>query len=484
MDQAIRFILNGEPQTVSGVPPATTVLEWLRARALPGTKEGCAEGDCGACTVAVGVPEGGALAWRALNACIMPLPTLHGTAVTTVEGLGPELHPVQRAMADLHGSQCGFCTPGFVMSLWCRPPGAAADRQATEDRLAGNLCRCTGYGPILAAAETSADAADRVRDTAADAALAAALPATGLHYEAGGRRFVAPLDEPSFAAYAAEHPEATILSGATDVGLWITKRLFDPPTVLWTGRVAAFRRIEVQGDTLTVGAGVTHADFATAVGPLSPALAELMRRFGGLQVRNAGTVGGNIANGSPIGDLPPALIAAGATLELGHRDGGRRLPLEDYFIAYGRQDRRPGEYVRAVHVPLGGLERLSCHKISKRFDSDISAVLGCFMLRLEGGVVAEARLAYGGMAGTPKRAGAAEAALTGRAYDEAAVADAWVALASDFAPLSDQRASAAYRMRVAQNLLRRDLLERTRPGVPTRLAGSAVERVAGGRAAA
>lgn len=485
MASTIRLVLNGEPLEVAGVAPTTTLLEWLRARALTGTKEGCAEGDCGACTVALRTPAGagGGLATRAVNACIMPLPMAHGAHVVTVEGIGtPERpHPVQRAMADGHASQCGFCTPGFVMSLWAREAGQPADRQASEERLAGNLCRCTGYGPILEAARASAGEADRLRReaAAADAAQAAALAAAGpLDYVAGGQRFAAPEDEATFAALLSEAPEATVVSGATDVGLWITKRLFDPPFILSTGRVRALQALHVADGALVVGAAVTHAAFAAAVAAHCPALADLMRRFGGLQVRNAGTVGGNIANGSPVGDLPPALIAVGARLELGHRHGGRSLPLEDYFLGYGRQDRRPGEYVRAVHVPLAGLARLSCHKVSKRFDSDISAVLGCFALTVDDGCVVEARLAFGGMAETPRRAAAAEAALTGRRYDAGAVAAAAQALASDFAPLTDLRASAEYRLTVAGNLLRRDHLERTDPQTPTRLAGAAAARVA------
>ncbi|UOM33391.1 xanthine dehydrogenase small subunit [Acuticoccus sp. I52.16.1] len=460
---AIAFTLNGAAHTVCDLAPTTTLLEYLRGRGLTGTKEGCAEGDCGSCTVAVRDSSG---TMRAINACIMLLPMAHGTAITTVEGV--ENHPIQRQMADRHASQCGFCTPGFVMSLWARQPGEPADRQATTDRLAGNLCRCTGYGPILDAAEAAAAEVDGRPVPASPPP-----PAPGaLDYTAGGRRYIAPTTEAALAEAIAAHPDATVLSGATDVGLWVTKQLFDPPTIVSTRNVADLSGIETRGDTLVVGAGVRLAAFARHVAE-TKGIAELMRRFGGLQVRNAGTVGGNIANGSPIGDLPPALIAAGATLELGHPGGRRTLPLEDYFIAYGKQDRRPGEYVRAVHVPLPGLARLACHKVSKRFDSDITAVLGCFALTLEGDTVVDARLAFGGMAATPKRARAAEAALTGAPYTAETVARAAAALGDDFAPLSDQRASAAYRLAVARNLLTRDFLERTAPGVATRLARAA-----------
>lgn len=458
--------------------PTTTLHAALRAEGLTGTKEGCAEGDCGACTVMVARPRGGRLDRRAVNACIMPLAMVHGAAVTTVEGLGGD-HPVQREMVTRHASQCGFCTPGFVMSLAARPVGAPADRQALEDRLAGNLCRCTGYGPIVEAGTAAAADADALADEAADAALAAELGAIGpLDMSVAGQRAIAPREEAGFAAAVAEHPDATIISGATDVGLWITKRLFMPETAIFAGEVDALRTIAVEGDRLVVGAAVTNQALADAVAPHSAELAELLRRFGGLQVRNAGTVGGNIANGSPIGDLPPALIAAGATLTLGHADGARSMALEAFFVDYGRQDRRPGEYVRHVSVPLAGLRALSCHKVSKRFDSDITAVLGCFMVRVVDGRVAEARLAFGGMAGTPKRALAAEAALLEAPYTEAAVSEAARALEDDFSPLTDLRASAAYRLAVARNLLRRDFIERTQPGVATRLAGAAGAEVA------
>ncbi|MCF3933562.1 xanthine dehydrogenase small subunit [Acuticoccus sp. M5D2P5] len=478
--ETITFFLNGERVDIADMPPTTTLLEWLRARGLTGAKEGCAEGDCGACTVAVRRPDGAGLATRAVNACIMALPMAHGADIVTIEGIAADgaPHPIQREMADRHASQCGFCTPGIVMALWSREAGAPADRQAVEDRLAGNLCRCTGYGPILEAAEASAAAADALGDPVADAARADALAAIPpLDYRADDRRFLAPDTEAAFADALADAPDATILSGATDFGLWITKRLFDPPMILSTARLDALKTIEREGDQLVVGAALPLAAFAAAVLAPWPQLGEMMRRFGGMQVRNAGTVGGNIANGSPIGDLPPALIAAGATLELGHRDGPRRLPLEEYFIAYGQQDRQPGEYVRRVLIPLAGLDRLSCHKVSKRFDSDITAILGCFALTLEVGVVAEARLAFGGMAGTPKRALATEAALVGKIYDRESVASAASALAEDFQPMSDQRASAAYRLAVAKNLLMRDVVERTAPETVTRLAGRAAERI-------
>ena len=480
MSDAIRLLLNGAPVEVRDAPPTTTLLDWLRYdRRLTGTKEGCAEGDCGACTVAVReIGPDDRLRTLPVNACIQLLPMMHGREVVTVEALAApdgRLHPVQQALAEGHGSQCGFCTPGFVMSLWCGyRRGAPTDRESVEDRLAGNLCRCTGYGPILAAAGAAA-ALPGPDWEEADAAAAARLRALGgaghLDYRAGGRRFLAPTTLDAFADLAAELPGATILGGATDVGLWVTKRLFDPETILWAGRVAELREMRAADGALTIGAAVTYAEAAARIAALHPDFGELIRRIGAAQVRAAGTIGGNIANGSPIGDTPPALIAASATLILRHGRARREIPLEAFFLDYGKQDRAPGEFVAGVRLPIpDGPSRLGCHKLSKRFDQDITAVLGCFDVETEKGVVTAARLAYGGMAGVPKRARAAEAALTGQAWTEATVRRAMAALAEDFAPLSDMRASAGYRLRAAQNLLLRHFIERTQPGTATRLA--------------
>ncbi|TVQ54228.1 MAG: xanthine dehydrogenase small subunit [Rhodobacteraceae bacterium] len=479
MDDAIRFALNGAPVAVRGVRPTTTLLDWLReTRGLKGTKEGCAEGDCGACTVAVReVGPDGRLRTVPINACIQLLPMMHGRDVVTVEALaGPDgaLSPVQQAMAELHGSQCGFCTPGFVMTLWAaRRAGLAPEPAAVAEALAGNLCRCTGYGPILAAAARSLSQPVAPWEET-DAAVAERLSALGadgpLDYAAEGRRFLAPTDLDALADLAAALPEATLVSGATDVGLWVTKALFDPETIIWTGRVAEMKAIRREGDALLIGAGATYAEALAEIEAPYPDIGALIRRIGGGQVRAAGAVGANIANGSPIGDMPPALIAAGARLLLRHGSARREMPLEAFFLDYRKQDRRPGEIVEAVRLPLPAEPgRLRCHKVSKRFDQDITAVLGCFDVAVEGGVVASARLAYGGMAGVPKRAAAAEAALVGRPWTEESVRAAMIALERDFAPLTDMRASAAYRMTVARNLLMRHFIETTQPHVETRL---------------
>ncbi|QJE71748.1 xanthine dehydrogenase small subunit [Aerophototrophica crusticola] len=478
MRNEVRFLLGDEPVTLTGVDPTTTLLDWLRdQRRRTGTKEGCAEGDCGACTVAVGKPVDGGIEYEAVNACIRFLPTLDGTRVLTVEDLAKDgtLHPAQQAMVDCHGSQCGFCTPGFVMSLWVLHQDGPASPQRVDDALAGNLCRCTGYRPIADAAQKMAELPAPPRDeTAALARLQAWADGQTLDVSANGQRFVAPTTLDEFCDLAAAHPDACILSGGTDVGLWVTKQLKRLGTVIYTGKVAGLDAITDAGDHLRIGAAVTYTQAQDALAALYPDMGELVRRIGGQQVRNMGTIGGNVANGSPIGDTPPALIAAGAGLELRLGRGVRVIPLERFFLDYRKQDRWPGEVVTAILLPKpapGSLFR--AYKVSKRFDQDISAVCGAFSIQLDGGVVRAARLAYGGMAGVPKRAANAEAVLVGRPWDEAAVRDAMAALAQDFTPMSDMRASAAYRAKVAANLLYRCWLE-TAAALPMRLTGREV----------
>lgn len=434
----VAFTLNGTPVRLDGVAPTRTLLDWLREeRGLCGTKEGCNEGDCGACTVMV-TDAGGA---RALNACILFLPQVHGKAVRTVEGIaGPNgaLHPVQAAMIDHHGSQCGFCTPGFVVAMAAAHLNGRTDH---ADQIAGNLCRCTGYAPILRAAKAAegAPVPEWMRD------------APPVVEGAGAFR---PQSADELADWYAAHPEATLIAGATDVGLWVTKQLRDLSPVAFLNGVTDLQRIEQDGDTLRVGAGVTISALWEAMKSLHPSFAELLRRYASVQVRNAATIGGNIANGSPIGDGPPALIALGATLHLRRGNERRAMPLEDFFLDYRKQDRRPGEFVEAVTFPATA-PSLRCYKLSKRFDQDISAVCGCFNVTVEGGRVTAARIAFGGMAGTPKRAKVVEAALLGKPWSEGTVIAAKAALAQDFTPLSDMRASAAYRLTTAANMLTR-----------------------------
>jgi xanthine dehydrogenase small subunit len=412
--------------------------------------------------------EAGKVRFRAVNACILFAPMLDGRALFTVESLkrampGKEgaLHPVQQALVDHHGSQCGFCTPGFVMSLYAHQrDGAATDSQSLKDALAGNLCRCTGYGPILAAGRTMGPDAEGVDGLAA--ALAAIQPTDGLELMHNARRYLAPRTLADFSAAVQQNPEATILAGGTDVGLWVTKQHRDLPMVISINEVAELRRIEDHGDAVRIGAAVRYADATAVLGDLHREFGELLRRLGGLQVRNLGTVCGNIANGSPIGDMPPALIAAGATLVLRRGGESRTIPLEAYFLAYGTQDRRPGEFVEAVVVPKIPPERVfRIYKLSKRFDQDISAACAGISIDLKDGRITDARIAFGGMAATPKRATACEAALVGQPWSEAAVCAAAEALTQDFQPISDMRASADYRLRAAKNLLIKAFVEST-----------------------
>ncbi len=441
----ITFLLNGETVHIADQPATRTLLDWLRdTRGLCGTKEGCNEGDCGACTVMVSDEDGA----RALNACILFLPQLHGRAIRTVEGLSaPDgtLHPVQQAMIDHHGSQCGFCTPGFVMSMATAHLNGARDH---DDQLAGNLCRCTGYAPIIRAADAAAmqPVPDWLKDLA---------PSNTAQHSSGVAGQTAPgyLPESAddLAAWYEAHPDATLIAGATDVGLWVTKELRDLGEVAFLNRCTDLQQIETKGGTIRIGAGVTIAALRRAVQGPHPHFAELLRRFASEQVRNAATIGGNIANGSPIGDGPPALIALGATLHLRRGDARRDMALEEFFLDYRKQDRQPGEFVEAVSIPADAPD-LRCYKLSKRFDQDISAVCGCFNLTREGGTITAARIAFGGMAGVPKRAAAVEAALTGKPWALATFEAALPAFAKDFTPMSDMRASAEYRLKTAQNM--------------------------------
>jgi xanthine dehydrogenase small subunit len=467
----IQFLRRGETVKLAGIAPTLTLLDYLRlTERATGTKEGCAEGDCGACTVVLRRLRGERLVYEPVNACILFAAQADGSEVITVEDLARDdaLHPVQQAMVDQHGSQCGFCTPGFVMALFAlyhRADGRPVDRQRVNDWIAGNLCRCTGYRPIVDAALSACAAPAHdvfsTEEPGVRRALTALRDDQDVFVGTKERFFAAPATLASLAKLYYANPDATLVAGSTDVGLWVTKQLRDLPKVIWLGRVKGLDEIEDRQDAVSFGAMVTHAEAAPYLAALDPDLGELMRRFAGTQVRMAATVCGNIANGSPIGDLPPALIALGATLALQRGDRPRTLPLENFFLDYGKQDRAAGEFVRMVRVPkFDPDEHFRCYKISKRFDSDISAVMGAFKLRLDGTRIAGARVAFGGMATIPRRARVTEKALIEKHLDRPQDWDrAMAALAQDFAPIDDVRASAAYRLDAARALLRRALTE-------------------------
>lgn len=421
MRDRIRMIRKGRVVELSDVGPTETLLDYLRLRERAcGTKEGCNEGDCGACTVAVGEIEAdGRLVYRPVNACIQFVGQMDGKEVVTVEDLaeGEALHPVQQAMVDHHGSQCGFCTPGIVMSLFALYHDA--DREAPPSRpvldewLAGNLCRCTGYRPIVDAAKAalSGTPEDRfTRDREATGGMLQFLSdRADVFVGTDERFFAAPRSLSSLADLYLQHPDATLVAGATDVGLWVTKQMRDLKKVIHLGRVDELDRVEDVGPAVIIGATATYERAFSALSALDPDIGALMRRIGSRQVRAAGTVGGNIANGSPIGDTPPILIALGATLELVRGEEGRAIPIEAFYLDYGRQDRSPGEFVAGVLVPRPKENQVfRAYKISKRFDQDISAVLGAFLFTIDDGFITAARVAFGGMAGVPKRALAVE----------------------------------------------------------------------------
>lgn len=469
MRNKLVFLRNGKHTEIQKFSPDETLLDYLRlTERKTGTKEGCNEGDCGACTVSLGRIRNGVLSYEPVNACILLLGQIDGADLITVDDLAVEgkLHSVQQAMMDHHGAQCGFCTPGFVMTLFSmHHSGEKVSRQSINDWLAGNLCRCTGYRPIadaaLASVSKKPNDALMKRWDETEQKLKSFLDGKDLTVIDGENVFGAPGSVDHLADACARYPQATIVSGATDVGLWITKQLRPLKQIIWTGRAKGFADIKSSSRQLVIGAGATYRDAYSALSELDPDIKEAFRRLGSRHVRASGTVGGNIANGSPIGDSPPILIALGASLELRHNTETRILPLEDFFIDYGKQDRKPGELVAKIIVPKPKKnEHIRVFKISKRFDQDISALLFAIKARVQNGRIVSARLACGGMAGTPKRALKCEAKLAGLDLGDV---QSWNSaideLNKDYVPLTDMRASAGYRMKTVQSLLRKSLVE-------------------------
>lgn len=467
---AIEFVLDGEVMRVRDVPPTTTVLEYLREMACrTGTKEGCAEGDCGACMVVIGelTADAAHVRYQTVNSCIRLLPTIDGRELITVESLQDEdgtLHPVQQAMLEHHGSQCGFCTPGCVMSLFglyleTEAPG----RDRVLDALSGNLCRCTGYRPIIEAGCVMSRYAPPKRWSRQAAQSSAHIEALRSLQRTRALRmpgFCAPRTTEELAAALDADPGAVLLAGGTDVGLWVTKHLRELPGIVYVGEVEELKQIRTDASTITVGAAVTLSDAWGSIVEAYPQLAEMAMRFGSAPVRHSGTLCGNIANGSPIGDSMPVLMALDAQLELRRSMHTRHVALERFYRGYQQKDLLPGEFLAAVRVPLPEPhQRVAAYKVSKRLEQDISAVCGAFSLRLDGERIVSARIAYGGMAAVPARARAAEATLEGQRLAEESISAAITSLAEDFLPISDMRASAEYRAKVAGSLLRRFYFE-------------------------
>ncbi len=468
--ESIQLLLNDEPITLDSIDPTTSVLNFLREdRRLSGTKEGCAEGDCGACTIVLAELVDKKLKLKTVNACIQFVPTLDGKAIFTVEYLrrqAGKLHPVQQAMIDEHGSQCGFCTPGFVMSLWNlynrhQVQNSRPQMREIRSALTGNLCRCTGYRPILSAAQRMFDyPAVSLDVNALTKKLKNMQNKESLRLCHEDKIFFAPGSVSGLVSLKAEYPSATLLAGGTDIGLWVNKQFRDINPIIYIGEVDELKRIEIDEGELHIGAGVSLSDTYRLISKYYPEMNQIWERFASQPIRNTGTIGGNVANGSPIGDSMPALIALGSSVVLRGVKGTRTLALEDLYLDYMKKDMAADEIVDAVKLPRPAREhQFRCYKLSKRFDSDISAVFAAFRITLSAGKVVDCRIAYGGMAAIPKRAGHCERFLIGKSWHEPAVRQAMQLLKQDYSPMTDMRASEQNRMQSAMNLLYRFYLE-------------------------
>lgn len=460
---AVGFTLNGRACQAADVSPSATVLDFLREQmSLKGTKEGCAEGDCGACTIVTAAAGRSDARVQAVNSCLMLVPQLDGKAVLTVEGLegdGGELHPVQRSLLESHGTQCGFCTPGFVMALYAyQHSGESRDFGNVHESLAGNLCRCTGYRPIVDAALGLPDPVPQPPD------MGAPVPAErvgGWSHRYDGENFHAPETIEDLLDLRAALPGAYVLGGGTDLGLLASKERRRFGQIIWTRRVPELARIGASGQELEIGAAATYTEALPAIDAKLPELGALVRRIGSRQIRNLGTLGGNVCTASPIGDTLPPLLALGAQMTARSVRGRRRIPAAEFFTGYRRTALAPDEILEAITLPLpqsGAVFRT--YKVAKRFDQDIAALIGAFAIVVEEGEIRSAWVAYGGMAQTPARALTCEATLTGSPWSAETIETAAAALEQDFDPISDLRAGAAYRRRVAANLLRRFYAER------------------------
>ena len=461
---AVQFLLNGSPVSEDSASPSMTVLDWLRARArLSGTKEGCAEGDCGACTIVLGRAVEGSLQYEAVNSCLMMLPQIANCDVLTVEGLAVgSLHPVQQAMVDTNATQCGFCTPGFVMAMFAfHHGGEGPDESIIHEALAGNLCRCTGYRSIVEACQRIAHGpADRfaLGKTARAQALASLPPCP--HYRTGAQVFIRPRTLGELFAALAELPDALLLAGGTDLGLRASKDREVIPAIIALDAINDLRQIESSPDALELGGAVTYTQALPHLDRHFPSFAALVRRIGSRQIRNLGTIAGNLATASPIGDTIPCLIALDATVRIASPAGERTMSVESFITGYRKTALLPGEAITAIRIPLLDADaEFSAYKLSKRFDQDISTVVAGFHLQRRNGRVHALRAAYGGMAPRAMRAINVEAALREQPWTLATLGDIEAVLARDFTPISDHRGGGAYRLRAGANLIRRFQIE-------------------------
>ena len=474
----IRFLLNKELRVEHQLDPNMTVLNYLRSElSKTGTKEGCASGDCGACTVVLGELDGDNIRYKSINSCLTFVSALNGKQLITVEDLrqGAELHPAQQAMVDCHGSQCGFCTPGIVMSMFALGKNIThPDKEEINEALAGNLCRCTGYRPIVEAAQKMYDDVTpdsfSLEQEATIARLKEIQPQQQAELTDGSKRCFNPTSIAELATLLEQYPDARLLAGGTDLALEVTQFHRELKTLVYISDIPELKQIRVTEQQIELGASASLSSCYQTLNNDYPDFGALLHRFASLQIRNQGTLGGNIGNASPIGDSPPALIALGAKLVLRKGQSNRTIDLQDYFIDYKVTDQQPGEFIESVIVPRAAENgEFRCYKISKRIDDDISAVLGCFNLKISNGVIESARIAFGGMAAIPKRASHCEQALTGAPWTMATIEQARQDLQQDFSPISDFRATREYRMLVATNMLTRYFIEIETPDVETRV---------------
>ena len=466
----IRFLLNQQLREEIEVSPNLTVLNYLREHVnKTGTKEGCGSGDCGACTVVLGEVVNGKLRYRSVNSCLTFVSALHGKQLITVEDLknGQDLHPVQQAMVDFHGSQCGFCTPGFIMSMFALAKTKAnASQEDIMEAMAGNLCRCTGYRPIIDAAKSlskNPSLKDQFTEHEQDTiAKLEAIATPEIAYSFDNKVAFSPTNSDELSQILLAHPDAHILAGGTDLALQVTQFNRELEKIIYIGNVTDIKTINETDSHIEIGANVSLTDAYSTLSSYFPSFGQLLHRFASLQVRNQATLGGNIANASPIGDAPPLLIALNASIVLRRGQDIREMQLEDYFVNYKVTKQQAAEFVQTIRIPKPEKnERFEAYKVSKRIDDDISAVCGAFNLTLENEVVRDIKVAFGGMAAIPARAKNCEKALLNKAFSQETIQQAMQALADDFQPISDFRASKEYRSEIAANLLYRFYTEVT-----------------------